>query len=138
MPVGQSTPLSSKSNIDMDVSKSPSTEADTGAMDASTSTLKLEDSPTFTLYCDSELAFAASRESMSKELVNRLVRYTISNMRTACHNLKRPREPTMAEKEEMAKALCRKYPCLKMNEGNEQSQTPGKENEKLHVSYNMT
>ena len=49
---------------------------------------------------------------MTEELINRLVRNTISNMISACHRLEYPRGPTTVEMEDMSRALCRKYPCL--------------------------
>lgn len=78
----------------------------------SKSVVKPEASPAFVIYCDSEIAHAAQTNSISDTLFNKLVRNTISNMRSACNDLKNPREPTTLETEEMAKALCQKFPCL--------------------------
>ena len=65
-------------------------------------------SPVFLLYSDSEIGDNAARPKMSQELVNRLVRNTISNMTALCQNLKSAREPTKNTLEEMAKALCKR------------------------------
>ena len=67
--------------------------------------VKAEPTPVFLIYTDSELKLAANNDSLSDELRNRLVRNTWSNMRTACQNLRNPREPTAKEFEDMAKAL---------------------------------
>jgi hypothetical protein len=75
------------------------------------SIVKPRASPSFVIYCDSEIAHAAENNSMSDTLFNKLMRNTISHMRAAC-NLEIPREPTTLETLKMAKALCEKYPCL--------------------------
>lgn len=68
-------------------------------------------SPVFVVYSDSEIVHAAKTNAMSNELFNRLVRNTISNMRSTCQGLPNPREPSSLEMEDMAKALCTRYPC---------------------------
>ena len=55
------------------------------------SVVKPEASPAFVIYCDSEIAHAAQTNSISDTLVNKLVRNTISNMRSSCNDLKNPR-----------------------------------------------
>lgn len=67
--------------------------------------------PVFVIYTDSELCHASKQDMLSKELLNRLVRNTISNMRTATQSLPASREPTNGEIEDMAKALCKRFPC---------------------------
>ena len=74
--------------------------------------VKAEPTPVFLIYTDSELKLAANNDSLSDELRNQLVRNTWSNMRTACQNLRSPREPTAKEFDDMAKALIEKYPCV--------------------------
>ena len=71
-----------------------------------------EPSPAFIVYTDSEILHSAKSNEMSKELFNRLVRSTVSNMRSQCHSLPVAREPTTLEMEKMSKILCKKYPCL--------------------------
>ena len=72
---------------------------------------------------------------MSKELLNHLVRNMISNMKSACQ--KHPIE-------KMAKALCRKYPCLKRLNNDENPLTEEEKSilselgkSQLHVSDNL-
>ena len=65
------------------------------------------------MYCDSELSYAAKNDSMSDALFSRLMRSQLSNMRSELHRMPNPREPSNVELQDMAKALCRKYPCLK-------------------------
>lgn len=101
-PSGSATPKSSRS-----CSPSPIEVADDTDAYA-----KAEDAPVFLIYSDSELKNAAKSEALSDELRNRLVRNTVSNMRTACQNLATPREPTNNEMEDMAKALVKKYPSI--------------------------
>ena len=69
-------------------------------------------------------------------------------MRTACQNLRSPREPTAKEFEDMAKALVEKYPCLGQlyDEEKKYFRPVGKDkrarltqeqNNKLHVSLEV-
>ena len=67
----------------------------------------------FVIYTDSELNHFSKQGSLSDELVNRLVRNTITNMRSATQSLSTPREPTNDEIEDMAKALCKRFPCTR-------------------------
>ncbi|XP_028414921.1 uncharacterized protein LOC114538008 [Dendronephthya gigantea] len=69
-------------------------------------------SPAFVVYTDNEIVCSAKTGDISQDLFNRLIRNTVSNMRSACHSLPVPREPTSLEMGEMAKVLCQKYPCL--------------------------
>ena len=71
-----------------------------------------EPSPVFIVYTDSEIVQAAASNEISKELLSRLVRTTVSNMRSLCQSLPVPREPTNLEMEQKSKVLCMKYPCL--------------------------
>ena len=50
-------------------------------------TVHISKSPAFVLYTDSELIHAAKVNTMSKELLNHLVRNMISNMKSACQKL---------------------------------------------------
>ena len=110
--------------------------------------VKAEPTPVFLIYTDSELKLAANNDSLSDELRNRLVRNTWSNMRTACQNLRNPREPTAKEFEDMAKALVEKYPCVGQlyDEEKKDFRSVGKDERlqltqeqknKLHVSLNV-
>lgn len=72
----------------------------------------VQKAPVFVIYTDSELSHSANSETLSDDLRNRLVRNTLSNMRTACQSMPTPREPTSTELEDMAKALVRKFPCI--------------------------
>ena len=65
------------------------------------------------IYSDAEISHMAQQGNLSTDLMNRLVRNTISNMRTSSHNLQTPREPTNDEIVEMAKALNKKFPCTR-------------------------
>ena len=69
-------------------------------------------------------------------------------MRTACQNLRNPREPTAKEFEDMAKALVEKYPCVGQlyDEEKKDFRSVGKDERlqltqeqknKLHVSLNV-
>ena len=69
-------------------------------------------SPTFVMYSDAAIIHADQVNTMSQELINRLVRNTVSNIRSACQILQHPRDATIFEVEEMAMMLCKKYPCL--------------------------
>ncbi len=94
-------PLSSSSNA-----KPSSSAGEADENDEASNTLKMS-SPVFILYKDNEIVDAAARQAMSPDLVNRLVRNTISNMRSSCQSLQSPRESTKNEIEEMAKTLCK-------------------------------
>ena len=59
-------------------------------------------SPTFVMYSNAEIIHADQVNKMSQELINRLVRNTVSNMRSACQSLQHPRDAATFEMEEMA------------------------------------
>ena len=65
-------------------------------------------------------------------------------MKSACQKLPIKREPSSQEIEEMAKALCRKYPCLERFNNDENPPTEEKKSalselgkSQLHVSDNL-
>lgn len=55
----------------------------------------------FVIYSDSELNHVSKKNSLLNELLNRLVRNTFSNIRTAAQNLHTARESTNDEMEDM-------------------------------------
>ena len=81
----------------------------TDSLPEETDVVKAPPSPAFIVYSDSEICNAARNNQFSTELTNRLVRNTISNMRSAnsaCQHLPVSRLSTTLEMEDMARALC--------------------------------
>lgn len=105
-----STPTSKSSSPIVPASPNPS---EIGNAPDDMDVVKCQPSPTFVVYCDSELSYAAKNGTMSDVLFSRLVRSQMSNMRSELHRLPVPREPNNSELADMARALCRKYPCLR-------------------------
>ena len=65
------------------------------------------------MYSYAEISHMAQQGNLSTDLLNRLVRNTISDMRTSSNHSQTPREPTNDEIVEMAKALNNKFPCTR-------------------------
>ena len=121
----------------------------TDSLPEETDVVKAPPSPAFIVYSDSEICNAARNNQFSTELTNRLVRNTISNMRSAnsaCQHLPVSRLSTTLEMEDMARALCQRYPCLEKKRSDdgksfvslssdEKSGLMPDEKNQLHVSH---
>ena len=74
-------------------------------------TLKIE-TPTFTLYNDKEMEGFSDGSQMGRDVRCKLIRCSVDNMITVCHNLQIPRWPNINELKEMAIKLVNLYPGI--------------------------
>ena len=83
-------------------------------------TLKIE-TPTFTLYSDKEMEGFSDGSQMGRDVRCKLIRCSVDNMITVCHNLQIPRRPNINELKEMAIKLVNLYPgiCQRQNDNKE-------------------
>ena len=73
-------------------------------------------SPTYTIYKDANVELSAENGNMLKELQDRLIRATVSNMVSQAYLPPFNSKPTKGEFLEMVKSLAHVYPCLNDSE----------------------